>query len=80
MSSFDNEKITTEEDAQIQRVRFDLARTRQRVATSIVNMRAEVGRLTEWRGWVERAPLFCVGATFVFGFIVGRRLFKARSH
>ena len=34
-------------------------------------LRAEVAWRTDWREWVMRRPLTCVGAAFFIGFVIG---------
>jgi ElaB/YqjD/DUF883 family membrane-anchored ribosome-binding protein len=54
-------------------VRAEIERTREELATSVSALRQEVAQATDWRLWVQKRPLMCVGAAFMIGFIIGSR-------
>ncbi len=54
-------------------VRAEIERTRAELATSVSELRHEVAQATDWRLWVQKRPLACVGAAFMIGFIIGSR-------
>jgi hypothetical protein len=51
----------------------EVERTRERVALSVVALRDEVVRQTNWRNWFARRPAAFLGAAFVAGFWLGNR-------
>lgn len=51
----------------------DLARARERVATSISALRDEVARQADWRRWLARHPLISVGGALALGLWLGAR-------
>jgi ElaB/YqjD/DUF883 family membrane-anchored ribosome-binding protein len=50
-----------------------VARTRARVAGSILALRREVTRRTDWREWVRRRPLPLLATAFALGLLLGGR-------
>lgn len=50
----------------------EIARRRQRVATSIGELQARLTRATSWRHWVGAHPLAWIGAGICLGFIAAR--------
>jgi ElaB/YqjD/DUF883 family membrane-anchored ribosome-binding protein len=54
-------------------VRAEIERTRAELATSVSALRREVAHVTDWREWVRKRPLLCVGAAFMIGFLLGQR-------
>ena len=54
-------------------VRAEIERTRAELATSVNALRHEVAQATDWRLWVRKRPLLCVGAAFMAGFLIGQR-------
>jgi len=54
-------------------VRQEIARAREQIATSIVELRREVAQSADWRGWVRRNPAVFVGGAFLFGVLLGSR-------
>jgi hypothetical protein len=48
-------------------------RTRQRVTQSMIALRAEVSRQSDWRVWVARRPTAFVCAAFAVGFWLGHQ-------
>jgi hypothetical protein len=58
---------------ELARVEADIERTRERVATSVMALREEVARQTDWREWVRRRPGAFLAGAFVVGFMLGQR-------
>jgi ElaB/YqjD/DUF883 family membrane-anchored ribosome-binding protein len=54
-------------------LRAEIERTREEFATSVSALREEVAQAADWRGWVRKRPLLCIGAAFMVGFLLGRR-------
>jgi hypothetical protein len=52
----------------------EVVRRREKLVTSLLALRSELRRETDWRTWYRRAPVACVGVVFALGFIfAGRR-------
>lgn len=62
----------TDEDA-LARAESDVERARERVASSMLALRDEVARKTDWRSWVRRQPAPFLGAAVALGFWLGYR-------
>ncbi|HSP81762.1 MAG TPA: DUF3618 domain-containing protein [Myxococcaceae bacterium] len=56
-----------------EQLRAEIARTRAELVQSVTVLREEVAWRTDWRQWVQRRPLACVGAAFFLGFLLGNR-------
>jgi ElaB/YqjD/DUF883 family membrane-anchored ribosome-binding protein len=54
-----------------EQLRADIERTRAELRLSVSELREEVAWRTDWRAWVLRRPLTCVGAAFFIGFLIG---------
>jgi hypothetical protein len=54
-------------------LRAEIERTRSELVTSVSALREEVAQATDWRAWVRKRPLLCVGAAFMVGFLIGQR-------
>ena len=54
-----------------EQIRADIERTRAELRESVSELREEVAWRTDWRAWVHRRPLACVGAAFFLGFLIG---------
>jgi hypothetical protein len=54
-------------------LRAEIERTRAELATSVSALREEVATATDWRAWVSKRPLVCVGAAFLVGYWLGSR-------
>lgn len=54
-----------------EQIRQEIERTRAELSQSVSELRAEVAWRTDWREWVMRRPLTCVGAAFFIGFVIG---------
>jgi len=51
----------------------DVERARERVQSSVMALRDEVVRRTDWRHWIRRRPVPFFSAAVVLGFWVGYR-------
>ncbi|HLK91308.1 MAG TPA: hypothetical protein VKZ18_15530 [Polyangia bacterium] len=51
----------------------DVERARERVTSSVLALRDEVVRRTDWRSWVRRRPFPFFGAAIAIGFWLGYR-------
>ena len=49
----------------------EVERARQRVASSVSALREEVARQADWRGWLARHPLLCLGGALAVGYWLG---------
>jgi hypothetical protein len=65
--------MTTNNIDELARAEAEVERTRERVALSVVALRDEVVRQTNWRNWFARRPGTFLGAAFVVGFWFGNR-------
>ena len=54
-----------------EQLRADIERTRAELSLSVSELREEVAWRMDWRAWVLRRPLTCVGAAFFVGFLIG---------
>lgn len=54
-------------------VRAEIERARADIATSVTALRQEMAVRADWREWVRREPLLCVGGALVFGMVLGHR-------
>jgi ElaB/YqjD/DUF883 family membrane-anchored ribosome-binding protein len=46
---------------------------RERVAESMMALRQEVARRTDWRSWIRERPATVLGAAFALGLLLGLR-------
>ena len=60
-------------DDALARAESDVERARERVTSSMLALRDEVVRKTDWRGWVRRQPVPVFGAAVALGFWLGYR-------
>jgi hypothetical protein len=60
-------------------LRLEIARARQQIATSAAALRHEVAMTTDWREWVRRRPLLCVGGAFALGLAISLRRSSTRE-
>jgi hypothetical protein len=65
-------RTSTDGDALAQAT-SDVERARERVESSLLALRHEVVRRTNWRGWVRRRPVAFVGGAIALGFLLGYR-------
>jgi ElaB/YqjD/DUF883 family membrane-anchored ribosome-binding protein len=54
-----------------EQIRAEIERTRAELVHSVSALREEVAWRTDWREWVRRRPLTCVGTAFFIGFLIG---------
>ena len=54
-------------------LRAEIERTRADLVMSVSALREEVSARTDWREWVRRRPLLCVGLAFTVGYLLGER-------
>jgi hypothetical protein len=57
----------------VARAESDVERTRERLASSVLALRDEVVRKTDWRRVVRRQPAAFLGAAVALGFWLGYR-------
>jgi hypothetical protein len=57
----------------------DVERARERVAQSVMALRNEVVRRTDWREWIAKRPGAFLAGAFVLGFLWGFRRGAAGS-
>lgn len=62
-----------DDDDALARAESDVERARERVASSMLALRDEVARKTDWRSWVRRQPAPFLGAALALGFWLGYR-------
>ncbi len=55
------------------RAEADVARARERVASSVVALRDELVRQTDWRRWLADHPLVALGSALAVGYWLGCR-------
>ena len=60
-------------DPELARVEADIQRSREQVADSMLALRREIARRTDWRGWVSKRPLAFLGGAVALGFVLGFR-------
>jgi hypothetical protein len=60
-------------DDALARAESDVERARERVTSSMLALRDEVVRKTDWRRWVRRQPAAFLGAAVALGFWLGYR-------
>jgi len=63
---------TTGSDA-IAQAESDVERARERVESSLLALRDEVTRRTDWRRWVRRRPTVYLAGALTLGFLLGYR-------
>jgi hypothetical protein len=56
-----------------EQVREEIARAREQIASSIVELRREVAETADWRGWVRKNPVPFIGGAFLLGVLLGSR-------
>lgn len=60
-------------DPAVARAEAEVAEAREQVTESILALREEVARRTDWRGWFRRRPALALGAAFGLGLLLGTR-------
>jgi hypothetical protein len=66
-----------ERDTTLADARAEIARTRDEVALSVVELQRELARTADWRTWVARKPILSLSLAFGFGFALGHRWRRA---
>ncbi len=56
-----------------EKIRAEIERTREQIASSAEALRREVAVRIDWRGWVSRRPALCLVGAFAVGFVIARR-------
>lgn len=54
-----------------QEIRRDIARTREELARSLVDLQQSVAEAADWRVWVKRRPLALSATVFGAGVVAG---------
>ena len=65
--------MTPDNISELANAEAEVERTRERVALSVVALRDEVVRQTDWKNWFARRPAAFLGAAFVAGYWLGNR-------
>lgn len=65
-------RTSTDGDALAQ-AESNVERARERVESSLLALRDEVTRRTDWRRWVRRQPAAFLGGALALGFLLGYR-------
>jgi hypothetical protein len=60
-------------DPAVARAEAELAEAREHVAESMLALRDEVARRTDWRGWIRRHPALLLGGALALGLLLGTR-------
>jgi hypothetical protein len=60
-------------DPELARVEAQIQRSREQVAGSMMALRREIARRTDWRGWIGKRPLAFLGGAVLLGFLFGFR-------
>jgi len=56
-----------------EKVREEIERAREQVASSARALRQQVAMRTDWREWVRRQPYLWVAGALAVGVLIGRR-------
>jgi hypothetical protein len=64
---------SSQETNALSRAEAEVERTKQRVALSVMALRDEVSRQSDWRWWVARRPVACLCGAFAVGLWFGHR-------
>jgi hypothetical protein len=72
------EAVTATGDPALDGARADIARTRDEVALSVIELQRELARTTDWRSWVARKPVLSLSLAFGVGFVIGHRGHRRR--
>jgi hypothetical protein len=68
-----DEEGGTQPFTEVARAEAALERSRERVERSVLALRDEIARRTDWRSWVARRPGVFLGAAVLLGFLWGFR-------
>lgn len=58
-------------DPEIVRAEAEIARTREKVALSVVALQREISRTLDWREWIRQRPVVAVALAFGAGALLG---------
>jgi len=61
------------QDPELRATEAAIARTRERLAGRLTELRGEISGLTDWHTWVARKPLTFVAGALALGFLLGLR-------
>jgi hypothetical protein len=56
---------------EVARAEAEVEHARERVVASVSALREEVARQADWRRWLSRHPLLCLGGAVAVGFWLG---------
>jgi hypothetical protein len=70
--SISTETATTT-SPELLRAEAEVAASRERVAQSVMALRQEVARRTDWRAWIARRPFAFLGGGLLLGVWLGYR-------
>ncbi|HEY0710424.1 MAG TPA: hypothetical protein VGG33_26705 [Polyangia bacterium] len=59
------------DDPNLELARAEVARSRERVAASMVELQRQVALRTDWRGFVARRPMSACAIAFGLGYLIG---------
>jgi hypothetical protein len=65
--------VTRPRDSAVVEAEAAIARSRDLVARSVLELQRELSRAVDWREWIRRKPLAAVSLAFGLGFLLGRR-------
>jgi hypothetical protein len=57
---------------QVARAEADVEQARERVSSSVLALRDELARQSDWRRWLVRHPLASLGGALALGFVIGK--------
>jgi hypothetical protein len=57
----------------------EIARSRELVARSVLELQRELSRAVDWREWIRRKPAVAVGLAFGLGVLLGKRRWTAET-
>ena len=60
-------------NTELSRAEAEVARSRERVAQSVMALRQEVVRRTDWRAWIARRPAVFISGGLLLGLWLGYR-------
>jgi hypothetical protein len=67
------ERAVAHRDAALVEAEAGIARSRELVARSVLELQRELSRAVDWREWIRRKPVLAVGLAFGLGVLLGRR-------
>ena len=69
----DADRVTHSQEAALVEAEAEIARSRELVARSVLELQRELSRAVDWREWIRRKPVVAVGLAFGLGVLLGRR-------